>query len=190
MNKKEMLKLLRKEVEKCTKCKELVEGRIQTVLDRGNPEAKIVLCAESPGKDEAEQGFVLVGRAGQLLDKIIEACGLTGQVYLCNILRCRPPDNRKPTEDEAKNCKPFLDLQLEVIAPDYIVCLGATAATGLLGLTGPVGAMRGRWYSHKVGDKEIKALVTYHPSFLLRNPPAKADVWKDLQLLLKDLGKI
>jgi uracil-DNA glycosylase len=186
MNKQEMLCLLAAQVAGCQKCKDLAETRIQTVFGRGEPETKVVLLGEAPGRDEDKEGLAFVGRAGQLLNNILSACELE-HVYILNILKCRPPNNRVPTPEESANCRPFLDLQLKVIRPKYIVCLGATAAQKLLDTQETIGRLRGKWFEI---EKPIKAkvLATYHPAFLLRNPAAKEDVWNDLQLLLEELN--
>jgi DNA polymerase len=140
---------------------------------------------EAPGADEDKQGEPFVGRAGQLLNRIIEACGMRREdVYILNILKCRPPGNRAPTPQEAANCRDFLDRQLETISPEFICCLGGIAATNLLDTTQSIGKMRGRFYDYR-GSKVI---VTYHPAYLLRNPAAKRDVWEDMKLLLAEMG--
>ena len=183
MDKKEKLKLLQDKVAGCKKCK-LCETRTQTVFGYGNINAKIVFCAEAPGQTEDKQGIPLCGRAGQLFNNIITACGwVREEVYTCNILKCRPPSNRTPTKEECFNCHPYLDLQLKIISPKYMVCLGATAAQNLLETETPIGYLRGKWHNYK----GIKVLASYHPAFLLRNPAAKEQSWADLQLLLKEI---
>ena len=179
------LKLVADDVAKCTKCKELAETRTQTVFGVGNPNARLVFCGEAPGADEDKQGIPFVGRAGQLLTKIIEACTLTrDDVYILNILRCRPPGNRNPSPEEAANCRGWLDAQLEIIQPEYICCLGAVAAQNLLQTTEAIGRMRGRFHDYN----GIKVLCTYHPAYLLRNPAAKKPTWEDMQLLMGEMG--
>ncbi|MCA8987975.1 MAG: uracil-DNA glycosylase, partial [Planctomycetaceae bacterium] len=169
----------------CRKCKELAETRTQTVFGVGNPEARVLFVGEAPGADEDKQGEPFVGRAGQLLNKIIGACGWTREeIYICNILRCRPPGNRNPSPIEADNCREFLLGQIETVQPEYIVCWGTIAAQNLLQENSPIGRMRGKLYSYQ----QAKVLCTYHPSYLLRNPSAKKQVWEDLQILLKDMG--
>jgi DNA polymerase len=172
-------------VAKCTRCTELAETRTQTVFGVGNPEARVMFIGEAPGADEDAQGEPFVGKAGQLLNKIIAACGWQrGDVYICNILRCRPPGNRTPLPKEAEKCREWLDGQITTIDPEYIVCWGSCAAQNLLGTTDAIGKMRQRWYQYG----RAKVLCTYHPSYLLRNPAAKKPVWEDMQFLLKEMG--
>ena len=179
------LETLKARVAKCLKCSELATARTQTVFGVGNPEAKIVFVGEAPGADEDRLGEPFVGRAGQLLNDIIRACRLTREeIYICNILRCRPPGNRLPSFDEAQNCREFLDGQLAVVNPDYIVCWGSCAAKNLLGSDETIGKLRGRFFSYG----RAKVLCTYHPSYLLRNPSAKKDVWDDMKFLFRDQG--
>ena len=169
----------------CTRCTELAETRTQTVFGVGDPEARLLFIGEAPGADEDKQGEPFVGRAGQLLTKIIEACGLQREdVYICNILRCRPPGNRNPTDTEAGHCREYLDAQLAIVRPEYIVCWGSVAARNLLETKSPIGKLRGRFHEHG----NAKVLCTYHPSYLLRNPAAKKDVWEDMKFLFKDMG--
>lgn len=184
MDKQEKLTLLNDKVKTCQKCAELVEYRTQTVFGEGNPNTQIVFLGEAPGKNEDEQGRPFVGKAGQLLDNILKACGFErAQVYILNILKCRPPSNRVPTPEEATNCRPFLDLQLKIIAPKYIVCMGASAAQYLLDSKIPISQMRKTWYNYQ----GVKVICTFHPAYLLRNPEAKKEMWDDLQILLADL---
>lgn len=179
------LAALAKTVAGCQRCQELCSTRTQTVFGVGDPEAKILFLGEAPGADEDKQGEPFVGRAGQLLNKIIEACHLTRQeIYICNILKCRPPGNRHPAPAEAANCREYLNGQLETVDPDYIVCWGSCAAQNLLGTTQAIGKLRGRFYQHG----RAKVLCTYHPSYLLRNPSAKKDVWEDMKLWRRDMG--
>jgi uracil-DNA glycosylase len=169
----------------CTRCTELAKTRKQTVFGVGNPQARVMFIGEAPGADEDRLGEPFVGRAGQLLNRIIAACGWNREdVYICNILRCRPPENRTPLPAEAANCREYLDGQIGIVQPEYIVCWGSCAAQNLLGVTESIGKMRQRWYSY--GNARV--LCTYHPSYLLRNPDAKKPVWDDMQLLLKDMG--
>lgn len=169
----------------CVRCQELASSRHQTVFGVGSPEARFLFIGEAPGADEDAQGVPFVGAAGQLLDKIIVACGLKREdIYICNILRCRPPGNRKPLPIEAGNCREFLDAQIAIIDPEFIVCWGATAAQNLMGTEESIGRMRGRLFEHG----RAKVLCTYHPSYLLRNPAAKKDVWEDMKRFLKEAG--
>ncbi len=176
---------LRQRVAACTRCQELASARTQTVFGVGNPEARFLFIGEAPGADEDAQGEPFVGAAGQLLNKIIAACGLKREdFYICNILRCRPPGNRKPLPEEAANCREWLDGQIAVIDPEFIVCWGATAAQNLMGTEESIGRLRGRSFQHG----RATVLCTYHPSYLLRNPAAKKDVWEDMKLFLKQAG--
>ena len=169
----------------CRRCAELAETRTQTVFGVGDPDARLLFIGEAPGADEDRLGEPFVGRAGQLLTKIIEACKLKREdVYICNILKCRPPGNRNPTGEEAANCREFLDGQIAAVNPEYIVCWGSVAAKNLLDRKESIGKMRRRFYVH--GD--AKVLCTYHPSYLLRNPAAKKDVWDDMKFLFADMG--
>ncbi len=172
-------------VSQCTRCHELATTRTQTVFGVGNPEAKILFVGEAPGADEDAQGEPFVGKAGQLLNDIVKACRLRREdIYICNVLRCRPPGNRLPAPDEAANCREYLDGQIAHVNPDYIVCWGASAAQNLLAMTDPIGKLRRRF--HVYG--RAKVLCTYHPAYLLRNPAAKKDVWEDMKLLFLDMG--
>jgi DNA polymerase len=182
---RQALAILNDKVKACRRCKELAETRTQTVFGVGNPQARILFIGEAPGADEDAQGEPFVGRAGKLLNDIIAACKLKREdVYICNVLKCRPPGNRTPAEDECANCREFLDGQLATIDPEYIVCWGAVAAQNLLKSTFSIGKLRGRFMQHG----GAKVLCTYHPSYLLRNPAAKKDVWKDMQFLMADMG--
>lgn len=179
------LKVLSDRVAKCTRCDELASTRTQTVFGVGNPEARVLFIGEAPGADEDAQGEPFVGKAGQLLNKIIEAMKLTREeIYICNILRCRPPGNRLPAPTEASNCREYLDGQLRIVNPEYIVCWGTCAAQNLLGSVETIGKLRGRWFQYN----QARVLCTYHPSYLLRNPAAKKDVWEDMKILMKELG--
>lgn len=179
------LSALASRVAKCTRCQELATTRQQTVFGVGNPKARVMFIGEAPGADEDEQGEPFVGRAGQLLTKIIGACGWTREeLYICNILRCRPPGNRPPAPEEANHCREYLDGQIAIVDPEYIVCWGSTAAQNLLGSEETIGKLRGRFYSHG----RAKVLCTYHPSYLLRNPEAKKPVWEDMKVLMADMG--
>ncbi|WP_339729289.1 uracil-DNA glycosylase [uncultured Gimesia sp.] len=179
------LEIIAGKVAKCQKCPELASTRTQTVFGVGNPRAKIMFIGEAPGADEDKQGEPFVGRAGKLMDKIIEACQIKrSDIYIANILRCRPPGNRNPTDEEASNCRGFLDAQIEIVDPDYIVCWGSVAAKNLLHSALPIGKMRGQFYEYG----RARVVCTYHPSYLLRNPSAKKNVWEDMIYLFEDMG--
>jgi DNA polymerase len=163
----------------------LASGRKQTVFGVGNPRPRVVFFGEAPGADEDRLGEPFVGRAGQLLTKIIEACGWQrSDVYIMNVLKCRPPDNRNPLPPEVDHCRPFFERQFEILRPEYIVCVGTVPAQALLETTESVGKLRGRMHRYR----DSRVLVTYHPSYLLRNPSAKKYVWDDMQFLLKEMG--
>ena len=174
------------EVAQCTQCKDLANSRTQTVFGTGNPDAALVFLGEAPGADEDKQGEPFIGRAGQLLtDIIVKGMKIRREdVYICNILRCRPPGNRNPMPDEAAYCRPFLDRTLEIIQPKFICCLGAVAAKNLLASEKTIGALRGKVWEYN----GTKVVCTYHPAYLLRNPAAKADTWEDIQLLMREMG--
>ncbi|WP_166819960.1 uracil-DNA glycosylase [Thalassoroseus pseudoceratinae] len=168
----------------CVRCQELADTRRQTVFGIGNPSARLMFIGEAPGRDEDEQGEPFVGAAGQLLNRIIKACTLTREeIYICNILRCRPPMNRNPTDQEAANCREYLDGQIRIVAPEFIVCWGSVAARNLLGTKSSVGRLRQQFFTY--GQAQV--MCTYHPSYLLRNPSAKKDVWEDMQLLMRKM---
>jgi DNA polymerase len=168
----------------CQRCK-LAKGRKNIVFGQGNPRAELMFVGEAPGAEEDEQGLAFVGRAGQLLTKIIEAIGLRREdVFIANVLKCRPPQNRNPEPDEILSCQPFLEKQIETIRPKVIVGLGKFGGQWLLKTAEPISRLRGR-----IGDYNgIKAVPTYHPAFLLRNPDAKKEVWADMKLV-KELLK-
>ena len=169
----------------CHRCG-LSKERTNIVFGVGSPEAKLVFVGEGPGFDEDKQGEPFVGRAGQLLTKIIQAMGLQReQVYICNIVKCRPPGNRNPKPDEIDTCSPFLERQLLSIKPDFICALGTFAAQTLLNTTVPISRLRGQFHDY-IG---IKLMPTYHPAYLLRNAGKKRDVWEDMQKLMKEMGK-
>jgi uracil-DNA glycosylase len=179
------LEALRKRVAACTLCQELAETRTQTVFGVGDPQARLLFLGEAPGADEDRQGEPFVGRAGQLLNDIIKACRLKREeIYICNVLRCRPPGNRLPAPAEAENCREYLDAQIAIVNPEYIVCWGTTAARNLLGRDDPIGKLRGQLFQYG----RARVLCTYHPSYLLRNPAAKKDVWDDLKFLFREMG--
>jgi uracil-DNA glycosylase len=184
------LDVLEKEVAACTRC-ELAKTRKKTVFARGNPAAKLCFIGEAPGADEDEQGFPFVGRAGQLLDRMITAMGLSPEkdVYVCNIIKCRPPGNRKPTPEESATCIPYLHEQLANVAPKVIVAMGNTAVGALLGTSVGITKLRGEYKLYK---GKTLVMPTYHQSFLLRPGPeqqqAKREAWEDLQKVMKELG--
>lgn len=170
----------------CVKCRELARTRTNVVFGVGNRQAELMFIGEAPGADEDEQGEPFVGRAGQLLTKIIEAMGLKREeVYIANVLKCRPPNNRPPLPDESVNCLPYLRRQIELIQPKVIVALGATAVRSLLHVEIAITKMRGNWYEFQ----GIPMMPTFHPAYLLRNPPAKREVWQDMQTVLAKLGR-
>ncbi len=181
-----MMDELRAEAMECTRCK-LHTTRNTVVFGEGNENADLVFIGEAPGGDEDQQGRPFVGRAGQLLTKIIEAMKLTREdVYITNILKCRPPGNRDPLPDEITHCKPFLSRQLEILQPKVICALGAFAARTLLNSTRGITSLRGRFYQY---NESIKLMPTYHPAYLLRNEGAKRDVWEDVQKMMAELEK-
>jgi uracil-DNA glycosylase len=168
----------------CTRCK-LHTGRNKIVFGDGNPKAELVFIGEGPGADEDMQGLPFVGRAGKLLTQMIEAMGLQRKdVYICNVVKCRPPQNRAPEPDEVETCSPYLIRQIDVIDPKVLVCLGAIAAKTLLNTNRGITQFRGQWLEWR----GRKLMATYHPAYLLRNPPAKSEVWKDLQKVMAELG--
>jgi uracil-DNA glycosylase len=179
------LKLIREEIGDCTRC-QLSQGRNKIVFGDGDPNAKLFFVGEGPGADEDAQGLPFVGRGGQLLNNMIAAMGLKReQVYIANIVKCRPPQNRTPEPDEAHTCSPFLFKQIDVIRPRIIVALGQTAVTYLTGEKRPLSAWRGVTHPFRGGAKLI---VTYHPAFLLRDPNQKRHAWSDLQIAMRELG--
>jgi uracil-DNA glycosylase len=168
----------------CTRCK-LHKARTKIVFGVGNSKADLVFVGEGPGRDEDAQGEPFVGRAGKLLTQMIEAMGLRRQdVYICNVVKCRPPENRLPEKDEIETCSPYLLRQLSVIQPKVICCLGSCSAQTMLQTTQGISRFRGEWFDYR-GSKLI---ATYHPAYLLRNPAAKSEVWKDLQKVMSVLG--
>ena len=176
-----------RDVAACTRCAELARTRTQTVFGVGNPHARLVFCGEAPGADEDRLGEPFVGRAGQLLtDIIVKGMKMRREeVYILNILRCRPPGNRTPLPVEAANCREYLDRQLAIIQPEFICCLGAVAAQNLLATDVAIGRLRGRVHDFH----GIKVVCTYHPAYLLRNPQAKRPVWDDVQMLMAEMEK-
>jgi DNA polymerase len=176
---------IRADLGDCKRCPLHTMGRNQIVFGTGNPYAELMFVGEAPGADEDRQGEPFVGRAGQLLNNMITAMGLQrADVYIANIIKCRPPGNRTPLPDECAVCSPFLLRQIEAIQPKVLVALGAVAARTLLGVNEPMSALRGRWYEMH----SVPLAVTFHPAYLLRNPPAKKDAWQDLQMVMKRLG--
>ena len=172
-------------VRACRRCPNIVDFRQQTVFGVGNLKPRLCFIGEAPGADEDRKGEPFVGRAGQLLDKIIAAMKLQREeVYILNALKCRPPQNRTPLPEEIANCNEFVERQLEVLQPEYIVCLGAVAVRALLGSSSPIGRLRGRFHQYKAA----RVVVTYHPSYLLRQESAKRLVWDDMKMLLNDMG--
>jgi uracil-DNA glycosylase len=175
---------IREDIGDCQRCR-LSKTRNHIVFADGNPQADLVFVGEGPGADEDASGIPFVGRAGKLLTQMIEAMGLRRQdVYICNVVKCRPPGNRPPEPDEVTTCSPFLVRQLEVVNPKVIVALGATAAKTLLETETGISKFRGQWLDFR----GRKLMATYHPAYLLRNPPAKSEVWKDLQKVMAELG--
>ena len=170
--------------EDCQRCKLHRLGRSRVVFGVGNPDAKLMFVGEGPGEDEDRQGEPFVGRAGQLLTRIIEAMGLTrGDVYIANVIKCRPPGNRNPEPDEVEQCEPFLFRQIDIVKPKVVVALGKFAAQSLLRTTDPITRIRGREYTYR----DAVLMPTYHPAFLLRNPSAKRDVWNDMKRVMEIL---
>ncbi len=179
------LKLIREDIGDCTRCA-LAEGRNKLVFGAGDPNAKLMFVGEGPGADEDASGLPFVGRGGQLLNNMIGAMGLKREeVYIANVVKCRPPNNRTPEPDEAHTCSPFLFRQIDVVRPKVIVALGQTAVTYLTGEKRPLSAWRGTVHPFRVGAKLI---VTYHPAFLLRDPNQKKHAWADLQIAMRELG--
>ena len=188
------LKLIREDLGDCTRCKLHKQGRKQIVFGVGNPRAELMFVGEGPGADEDAQGEPFVGRAGQLLNNMIKAMGLRREdVYIANVVKCRPPGNRTPEPDECETCSPFLMRQIAAIKPKVVVALGATAARNLLAMNSSLGDLRGRFYDFKPAGSDsgwsgARLAVTYHPAYLLRDPRQKGEAWKDLQMVMKYLG--
>ena len=180
------LKAIRADIGDCIRCR-LHQGRTNLVFGVGNPDAELMFVGEGPGADEDAQGEPFVGRAGQLLNNMISAMGLKREdVYIANVVKCRPPGNRTPEKDECDVCSPFLLRQIEVIKPKVIVALGAVAAKNLLAVNDSMANLRGRWYDFRGS----RLAVTYHPAYLLRDPRQKKETWKDLQMVMKYLGLV
>jgi DNA polymerase len=181
------LRAIREDIGDCTRCRLAKQGRKQIVFGVGNPRAELMFIGEAPGADEDQQGEPFVGRAGQLLNNMIKAMGLRREdIYIANIIKCRPPGNRTPERDECETCSPFLMRQIATIQPKVLVALGAVAAKTLLAINAPMSELRGKWYDFR----GTKLAVTYHPAFLLRDPRQKKEAWKDLQMVMKDLGLV
>jgi uracil-DNA glycosylase family 4 len=173
------LAAVRADIGDCTRCKLHRLGRRQIVFGVGNPQADLMFVGEAPGRDEDVQGIPFVGRAGQLLTKIIEAIGLTrDDVYIANVIKCRPPENRNPEQDEVDTCEPFLFRQIDIIKPKVVVALGTFAARALLRTLDPISRLRGRVYEYR----GAKLIPTFHPAYLLRNPASKREVWEDMKV--------
>jgi DNA polymerase len=191
------LKIIREDLGDCTRCVLHKQGRKQIVFGVGNPKAELMFVGEGPGADEDAQGEPFVGRAGQLLNNMIKAMGIEReQVYIANIVKCRPPGNRTPEREECATCSPFLMRQIAVIKPKVIVALGAVAAKTLLAMSASMMQLRGRFYDFRPAGVRsndsnwdgCKLAVTYHPAFLLRDPRQKGEAWKDLQMVMRELG--
>jgi uracil-DNA glycosylase family 4 len=191
------LKLIREDLGDCTRCKLHKQGRKQIVFGVGNPRADLMFVGEGPGADEDTQGEPFVGRAGQLLNNMIKAMGIRREdVYIANVVKCRPPGNRTPERDECETCSPFLMRQIAVVKPKVVVALGAVASKSLLAMNASMSELRGRFYDFMpAGARSIdpnwqgtKLAVTYHPAYLLRDPRQKGEAWKDLQMVMKFLG--
>ena len=184
---KRRLDVLAESVKGCTKCG-LAAARTQTVFARGTGSSRLMFIGEGPGADEDAQGFPFVGKAGQLLDRMIAAMGFSrDEVYVANIVKCRPPDNRKPEPEEMAACMPYLAEQIELLAPEVIVALGGTAVQGLFGTGEGIMRIRGRW---RLYQGRIPVMPTFHPAYLLRTPTAKREVWDDLQAVLRQMGRV
>jgi DNA polymerase len=183
--KAEALAAIQNVIGDCTRCPLAYGGRHKIVFGDGDPNAELMFVGEGPGADEDASGLPFVGKAGQLLNNMITAMGLKReQVYIANIVKCRPPGNRTPEYVEATTCSPFLLEQIDVVQPKVIVALGGTAATYLLGVKQSLASLRGQWYS----VRGAKVAVTYHPAFLLRDPRQKGEAWKDLQRVMAEMG--
>jgi len=178
------LQIIRDEIGECTRCA-LHTGRNKLVFGDGNPAARLMFVGEGPGADEDAQGLPFVGKAGQLLNNMIAAMGLKREeVYIANVVKCRPPGNRVPEQEEGATCTPFLFRQIDVVRPQVLVALGATAATWLLGARQPLAGLRGRVHPFR----GAQLIVTYHPAYLLRDPRQKKEAWADLQIAMRELG--
>ncbi len=184
-HKAEALTAIKEEIGDCTRCPLAYAGRRTIVFGDGDANARLMFVGEGPGADEDTSGVPFVGKAGQLLNNMIQAMGLKREeVYIANIVKCRPPANRVPEPVEANTCDQFLLQQIDVVQPQIVVALGSTAATYLLGVKRSLAALRGQWHS----CRGAKLVVTYHPAFLLRDPGMKGEAWKDLQMVMKEMG--
>jgi uracil-DNA glycosylase len=179
------LRVIQEDIGDCTRCPLAYAGRRKIVFADGDPGARLMFVGEGPGADEDESGIPFVGKAGQLLNNMIVAMGLKREeVYIANIVKCRPPGNRTPEPVEANTCSQFLLRQMDVVQPEVVVALGSTAATYLLGVKQSLAGLRGRWHD----CRGAKLAVTYHPAFLLRDPRMKGEAWKDLQMVMVEMG--
>jgi len=179
-----LLQMVAKELVGCPSCK-LCKTRTNIVVGEGSPKAKLVFVGEAPGEQEDLEARPFVGRSGQLLEKMIEAMGIKrSDVFICNVVKCRPPENRNPDPEEIEACSPFLFRQLDALKPEVIVALGKFAAQTLLQTETPISQIRGKFFPYR----GAKLIPTFHPAYLLRNPPAKKEVWEDLQLVMKEMG--
>jgi DNA polymerase len=185
-DRKRELNVLATQIAPCDRCPELFATRTQTVFGVGPVDPEICFVGEAPGADEDATGEPFVGAAGQLLNRIIAACGLKrSEVYICNTIKCRPPNNRTPTPDERSNCRDYFERQIALVRPKYIVCLGATAAQNVLRTTTGIMKLRGRFHQYK----NTPVLCTFHPAALLRNEAWKKDTWEDMKMLLRTMGR-
>jgi uracil-DNA glycosylase family 4 len=185
-DRRQELSVIAGRVASCTRCPQLASTRRKTVFGVGPLDPDLCLVGEAPGFDEDRTGEPFVGKAGQLLNRIIAACGMKREeVYICNILKCRPPGNRNPLPDEAAHCREYLERQLELVKPRFLCALGAVAANNLLGLSTSIGRLRGRFLDYR----GIPVMCTYHPSYLLRSPEKKKYVWEDMKKLLVRMGR-
>lgn len=183
----EALGQLKLQVEACRLCKDIVCHRRQTVFGVGPVTTRFVMIGDAPGPEEDRLGEPFVGSSGELFDKILRATGIPrDQVYILNTLKCRPPNNRVPSDVELDNCRPYMEQQLEILQPEYIICWGATAVRAVLQTTESIGRLRGRFHCYK----KAKVLVTYHPTYLERAPEAKKLTWQDMQMLMRELGTL
>ena len=176
------LKLIEEKIKTCNKCQEMIKEN--PAAGDGFPEAKIVFIGEAEGRSESEQGKVFIGQAGKLLTSILDACEIKREdIFITNICKCRPPNNRMPLPEEASNCRPFLDLQLDVIKPKFIICLGSCATKNLLGMDAPIGTLRGQWFEYR----GMKVMPSWHPSYGLRQKKAKYEIYLDVMMVVKEL---